>query len=284
MNMNRILPAAIVMALGALLLLGCPLQAQAQKSTSTAVSRRSAAHPQKKKSTALAVPHPPAARGASDADLQWMKIVYRSLNLEDPSNAALYFPEQPSDGTGNLFTIILKALAQGELAAYEYLDGRESFTRENLLNVGDVLERFHIYHTPAKGSTDKRPLFAIEDADIPSSEVLGYYMIERWEFDSRHGRMRSYVEALCPVLHRAEEFGQESVRYPMFWVRYKDLRPLIADKLILTDDDNNLARASYDDYFTLGLYKGEIYKTLNRRNKSMAQLYPDPEEIGRAHV
>ena len=46
---------------------------------------------------------------------------------------------------------------------------------------------------------------------------------------------------------------------------------------VFTDDDNNLPRYTYDDFFTLNLYKGNIYKTRNLRNRSMAQLYPDPE-------
>ena len=73
-----------------------------------------------------------------------------------------------------------------------------------------------------------------------------------------------------------------SVRYPMFWVRYADIRPYLAGQLIFTDDDNNLPQSTYDDYFNLGLYKGEIYKTRNLRNKSMAQLYPDPEDLKHA--
>ncbi|MDE6831837.1 MAG: hypothetical protein K2J07_03790 [Muribaculaceae bacterium] len=29
----------------------------------------------------------------NDASMQWMRIIYRTLDLEDPDNSALYFPE-----------------------------------------------------------------------------------------------------------------------------------------------------------------------------------------------
>ncbi len=116
----------------------------------------------------------------------------------------------------------------------------------------------------------------------PVEEVLSYYIIERWEFDRRSNRVSTRVEAVCPVLHRAGDFGAEAVKYPMFWVRYDDLRPWIASQYIFTDDDNNLARHSYDDYFRLGLYDGDIYKTRNLKNKSLMQLHPDPDDLARA--
>ncbi|MDE6048728.1 MAG: gliding motility protein GldN [Paramuribaculum sp.] len=253
----------------------------AQQSTSSAVTRRSNAT-QSKQATVSDRARQRMATETSDADLAWMKVVYRSLDLNEQVNAALYFPEQSVDGQENLFRIMMRLLAADELPAYEYLDGREVFTDEYRLKVRDMLDRFHIYYTNGKGYSEKHPVFNIEESDVPSTEVLGYYIIERWEFDRTEGRMRTRIEALCPVLHRTEEFGQEAVKYPMFWVRYSDLRPHLTSQLIFTDDDNNLPQSTYDDYFNLGLYKGEIYKTRNLRNKSMAQLYPDPDDLKHA--
>ncbi len=250
----------------------------AQQSTSSAVTRRSSAAAANKTNAVCDWARERMVTETSDADLAWMKVIYRSLDLNDPKNAALYYPEQSVDGQENLFRIMMRLLASDELPAYEYLDGREVFTDEYRLKVQDMLDRFHIYYTQGKGYSDKHPVFNIDDSDVPSTEVLGYYIIERWEFDRTEGRMRTRVEALCPVLHRTEEFGQEAVKYPMFWVRYNDLRPHLTSQLIFTDDDNNLPQSTYDDYFNLNLYNGEIYKTRNLRNKSMAQLYPDPDD------
>ena len=217
-----------------------------------------------------------------DSELQWMRVMYRSLDLTKDANGALYYPDEPVEGQDNLFRIIMKRMADGSLRGYEYLDGREVFSDDFKVNMRDVLDRFYILYSEAKGSTEKNPRFAIEESDIPASEVLSYYIIERWEFDRRSNRMRTLVEAICPVLHRAGDFGAEAIRYPMFWVRYDDLRPYITTQNIFTDDDNNLATCTYDDYFRLGLYEGDIYKTRNLKNKSLMQLYPDPDELAHA--
>lgn len=218
----------------------------------------------------------------SDADRQWMRVIYRSIDLDKDKNAPLYFPEEPIEGQENLFRIIMRLLASNTVPAYEYLDGREIFTDQYRVKTRDVLERFYIPFTDAKGSTEKNPRFTIEESDVPSNEVLSYYIIERWEFDSRNTRLRSVVEAICPVLHRSGDFGGDALKYPMFWIRFADIRPYLAAQTIFVDDHNNLPTCTYDDFFTLNMYDGDIYKTRNLKNRSMAQLYPDPDMLKKA--
>lgn len=219
---------------------------------------------------------------ASDADLQWMKVIYRSLDLTKGKNPALYYPEEPNEDGQSLFFIIMRLLADNKISAYEYLDGREMFTEEYKIKVSEMLDRFHIMSSPAKGSTDKAPKFDIEDADIPGNEILSYYIIERWEFDTRSNQMKTRVDAVCPVLHRTDEFGGEAIKYPMFWVKLNDIRPYMAQQYVFTDDDNNLPRYSLDDFFKLNMYTGEIYKTKNLRNQSLRQQFPEDKDYAHA--
>lgn len=219
---------------------------------------------------------------ASDADLSWMRVIYRQLDLTKVENAPLYFPEPPLNGEENLFRTILRLVAGGKLSVYEYMDGREIFTDTHKLSPKDVLERFHIDYQPAKGNTERNQRFTVEEADVPADEVLSYYIIERYEFDNRSNKLRTVIDAICPVLHRSDEWGMEPVKYPMFWVKFDDLRPYMSTQNIFISDSNNLPSCTYDDFFLLGLYDGEIIKTRNLRNKSMVQLYPDKESLKRA--
>lgn len=218
----------------------------------------------------------------SDADMVWMRVIYRSIDLTKEHNMALYYPEEPTENQENLFRIIMRLLANNQIAAYEYLDGREVFTDQYKVKVREVLDRFHILYTEAKGSTDKNPKFTIEESDVPSNEVMSYYVLERWEFDRVSNKMHQKIEAICPVLHRSGEFGGEAVKYPMFWIKYDALRASLSQQYIFTDNDNNLPKYNYDDFFMLRLYDGEIYKTRNLRNLSLMQMYPDPDDLKRA--
>ncbi len=216
-----------------------------------------------------------------DADLQYMREIYRQIDLSKDQNTPLYFPEDIIDGQKNLFRTILELVVSGKVPAYEYLDGREVFTDKYQLKVNDMLDRFGIYYTTGKGHSDRNLNYVIEEADVPTTQVLNYYIIEKWEFDKRTHRMRTRVEAICPVLNRTGDFGGEA-KYPMFWVKYDQLRPWLAQQYVFLTDDNNLPQYSLDDYFNLGMYDGEIYKTKNLRNQSMMQMYPDPDDLARA--
>lgn len=212
------------------------------------------------------------AKEPSDADLSYMREIYRQIDLSKDANAPLYFPEDIIDGQENLFRIMLRLVVDGQVPAYEYLDGREVFTDKYQINVTEMLDRFGIYYN---GSGKK---VTIEEADVPTTQVLNYYIIEKWEFDKRSNRMKSRVVAICPVLNRYGDYGGEA-KYPMFWVKYDQLRPYLASQYVFTSDDNNLPQYSLDDYFNMGLYQGDIYKTKNLRNLSMAQMYPDPDDM-----
>lgn len=212
------------------------------------------------------------AKEPSEADLSYMREMYRQIDLSKEENAPLYFPEDIIDGQENLFRIMLRLVVDGQLPAYEYLDGREVFTEKYQVNVPEMLDRFGIYYN----GTGKK--ITIEEADVPTTQVLNYYIIEKWEFDKRSNRMKSRVEAICPVLNRYGDYGGEA-KYPMFWVKYDQLRPYLASQYVFTSDDNNLPQYSLDDYFNMGLYNGEIYKYKNLRNLSMAQMFPDPDAM-----
>ena len=215
-----------------------------------------------------------------DADLAYMRQIYRQIDLTKDANTPLYFPEDVVDGQENLFRIILRLVVDGQIPAYEYLDGREIFTDQYKVNVGDMLDRFGIYAQQTGGS-ERNPKYVIEEADVPTGQVLNYYIIEKWEFDRRSNQMKTRVEAICPVLNRSSDFGGES-KYPMFWVKFDNLRPYLAQQYVFLSDDNNLPQYSIDDYFNLGMYDGEIYKTRNLRNLSLAQMFPDEDDMKRA--
>lgn len=214
-----------------------------------------------------------------DADIAYQREIYRSLDLTVPENTPLYFPEDIVDGQQNLFRIMLGLVVDGKIPAYEYLDGREAFTDQYKIKVGEMLDRFDIYYQ--KTGDGDRAKYTIEEADVPTGQVLKYYIIEKWEFDRRSNRMKTRVEAICPVLGRTGDYGGD-VNFPMFWVKFDQLRPFLAQQYVFLSDDNNLPQYSLDDYFNMGMYKGDIYKTKNLRNLSMAQIYPDEDDLKRA--
>ena len=145
-----------------------------------------------------------------DADLAWMRTIYRQIDLSKDANAPLYFPEDVVDGQENLFRIMLGLVVDGKIPAYEYLDGREVYSDKYQIKVQEMLDRFGIYYKTGESGRNGQK-FVIEEADVPTSQVLNYYIVEKWEFDKRSNQMKTRVEAICPVaqpLRRLRRRGQ----------------------------------------------------------------------------
>lgn len=209
----------------------------------------------------------------------WSRVIYRELDLHNGPNASLYFPEEPMEGQTNLFRLMVNLMADNKLKAYEYLDGREIFNEKYELNVKDMLDKFHIIYEEKPSRSSKLAVYEIDESDIPCNEVLSYYIKERWVFDQQGSMFFSQIEAICPILHRTGDFGGDVTKYPMFWLPYETLRPYLTQHQVMSEGMNNTLRYTFDDFFALRKYKGDIYKTLNLRNQSLMQQYPNPDSL-----
>lgn len=207
-------------------------------------------------------------------EVDWRRDVYRSLDLEKESNASLYYPIEPLAGRMNLFTFLFHNIINGNITAYSYnLDGYEQFTEENIVKPMDILENYRIYFEEKDGE------IVVGKSDVPSAEVLSYYIKESHHYDQRTGTYGKRVTAICPVLHRSGEFSSEVTKYPMFWLDYNEIEQLLKQHTVMTSSLNNVTSMTFDDYFKKGCYNGEIYKTTNTRNLALAQYCKDSTEV-----
>ena len=134
----------------------------------------------------------------------------------------------------------------------------------------DVLNRFDIYYQEKKLRNRQDSVLVIDPSDVPSADVLSYFVKEVWYFDQRTSTYGSMITAMCPVMHRSEAFSSEKVKLPMFWVNYQDLAPYLTSTQVMASDFNHTMNRSMADFFTAKQYKGDIYKTTNLQNLSLA--------------
>ncbi len=199
-------------------------------------------------------------------DVVWRRDIYRQLNLEEDANAGLYYPVEPVDGQANLFTYMFKLMMRGQIRVYEYrMDGNEVFSDSARVKPKDFLDNYHIYYERRDRGVH------IDDSDIPSREVKGYYLKESAYYDQHTATFHRKVIALCPIMSREDDFGDAATQYPLFWVKYDDLAPFLAKQTVMTSNLNNAAIMSLDDYFTRNMYRGKIYKTTNMLGRTLAQ-------------
>lgn len=221
----------------------------------------------------------PAPLKTRAEDIAWKRDVYRIVDLTVGDNAALYYPIDATAEKKNLFSSLFEALAQNKVKAYEYLDGREVFTDSYAIKFKDLLKRFDI---PFKEKTDaRRPgvsIFDIEGVDIPTSEVVMFYVKETVFLDARTSTIRTKTIALCPVLVRFDE-NEGTRKFPMFWIPMEAVKDYLSTQAIAPDSLNSAERYTLYDYFNLRRYKGEIYKVSSPKNQTIYEYCTTPEEI-----
>ena len=202
-------------------------------------------------------------------DVVWRRDIYRELDLNNDANAGLYYPVEPIGSQMNLFTYLFKLMLTGNIKAYEYrLDGNEVFSDSAVVKPKAFLDNYHIFYERVNGRVH------IDNSDIPSREVKGYYLKESAYYDQATATFHRKVIALCPVMSREDDFGDGAQNYPLFWVKYDDVAPFLSKQVIMTSNLNNAATMSIDDFFTMNMYEGKIYKTNNMLGKTLAQYCP----------
>ena len=200
-------------------------------------------------------------------DVVWRRDIYREVDLNVGENSGLYLPTEPIGKQMNLFTYVFKLALNGYIPVYEYrLDGNEVLDATAKVDMKTVLDNYHIFYEETDGK------LKVDNSDIPSAEVKMYYLKESAYYDQANSSFHIKVLAICPVMIREDDFGGESAKYPLFWVKYSDVEPFLSRQSVMTSDKNNAATMTLDDYFTLNRYKGKIYKTNNMLGKTLAQI------------
>lgn len=219
-------------------------------------------------------------KDAMPEDVTWRRDIYRQLDLKNSRNAALYYPVEPNGQQMNLFTCIFRLVLTGRINAYTYkLDGNESFADKDKINLMDFLNDQSIYYEEKNGKP------TVADADVPSKEVMRYYLKESTYLDQRTGTTHTKVVALCPIMLEGynDDFAVSSdyddddfalsmpsvTPKPLFWVKYDDVAPFLAKLPVMSSDLNNVTNMTAADYFNLNRYNGKIYKTNNMQGQTL---------------
>ena len=220
----------LVLIIGVLLTLGLaaqPTRTRVQRNNNTTNRNTSNAAAGNDRASLM---FPTSVKAADD--VVWRRDLYKTIDLTKDRNAALYYPVTPTENRMNLFCTIFRLVNTGKLPVYEYkMDAIEHFDKASRMHFKDMLDRYDIPYE-IDGNSIK-----VEDVDIPSNEVLSYNIKESSYYDQYTATYHSKVVALCPVLHRADDFSMDDVRTsPLFWVKYEDLEPFLNNVIVMPSD------------------------------------------------
>lgn len=203
-----------------------------------------------------------------DETIEWRQDVYRELDLTKPYNAGLYSGSNQEDGTTGLFAKVFELAVARKIDLYKYeIDGNEQLTKRNQTDIKNILDDFHINYT-SEGN-----VISIDKNDVPYAEVTTFYLKEAIYYDAINSSFSTRVIALCPVIVMEDEFSDEPVRYPLFWVKYNQIEKYLYDIYTIPDYRNLAGKMPIAEYFALNLYEGDIYKVFNEQGNLLSQKF-----------
>jgi len=193
------------------------------------------------------------------ADIMWSKRIWREIDFRQKMNNVFYFPTVQQQNWKSFITIIMDALKQGKITAYDI-----SATDELLVPItySEIIAR----QTDTIHKTLRRTYAPFDEYDttiiteFDPTQVLRLRLKEDWYFDSKRSEMLVRIEAFCPVM--LKEHNGQQVPVPLFWVSYADARKVLARSLAF-NPSNSAMRLSFDDVFIKRLFDSYIYKEQN---------------------
>ncbi len=201
------------------------------------------------------------------ADIMWSKRVWREIDFRQKFNQKFYFPIDPQQNWKSFIVIVLDALKEGELTAYDISNTDELLIP---LTYNEIIAR----ETFEDHRVMRRPYPPYEEFDtviytqFQPTQVMRVRIKEDWYFDRQRSQMMVRIQALCPVM--IKERNGEEVTSPLFWISYPEARKVFARSMVF-NEYNSAMRLSYDEIFWKRLFDSYIYKEQNVYDRRINQ-------------
>lgn len=199
-----------------------------------------------------------------DKDVLWSKIVYEEIDLSQKFNFPLLYPTDDAlykDERKSLWRIIYESLENGLIENVYQRNNRnftETYSREEYMqflktsvNIGGI----------------------VQEDRVESHQITSYRTKGIWYFDKKYGELRYRLLAIMPVGRDLLNENDREYKTPLFWLWYRDLRPILHKELVFSDK-NNARRISFDQLLTSRRFHSYLFAVDNVMNDRTLEDVP----------
>lgn len=181
-----------------------------------------------------------------DKDIMWSKVVYEEIDLSEKFNHPLFFPKDNlyENERKSLWRTFREAILENRIETI-YMDNNSNF--RNVMQIDDAKKK--IINTKEINGIVKNEV-------LKSSDISSYLIKGVWYVDKRIGEMRFRLLGIMPYGRDLNDEDNDSP-VPLFWLWYKDLRPILHQQLVF-DDRNNASRITFDQLLTSRRFTSRI--------------------------
>ena len=191
-----------------------------------------------------------------DKDVVWSKVVYEEIDLSQRFNFPLLYPTDDAlytDERKSLWRIIYESLEKGLIENVYQRNNRnftETYSREEFMqflktsvNIGGI----------------------VQEDRVESHQITAYRIKGLWYFDKKYGELRYRLLAIMPIGRDLLNENDQDYNTPLFWLWYRDLRPILHKELVFSDK-NNAKRISFDQLLTSRRFHSYLFAVDNVMN------------------
>lgn len=179
--------------------------------------------------------------------------------MKQKMNQPFYFPVEPHNNWRSFMQVIMDALKEGSLTAYD-ISSTDEFLVPLTFNevVTRQIDTIHTRLTRPYPPYDEYDTVIYSDFD--PTRVQRIRIKEDWYFDRQRSQMMCRIIGVCPVM--LKERDGEEIPEPLFWIYYPEARPIMAQALVY-NSNNDAERRTYDEVFIKRMFASFIYKEQN---------------------
>lgn len=200
-----------------------------------------------------------------EADIMWLKRVWREVDMRQKANHPFYFPIDPTQGRKNMMAVIMESIQLERIHAYSAVDSATLFP-------DDTFKR-QITYTEALGAFTTKT--TIEDVDewgdviyveaydtIPTSDITRFRLKEEVFFDKQRSVMETRILGLAPVIPVKNEDGDIEGYTEAFWIYFPEARFVFAEAEVY-NVSNDADRMTYEELFWKRKFVSRMIKMSN---------------------
>jgi gliding motility associated protien GldN len=201
------------------------------------------------------------------ANIMWSKRLWREIDFRQKMNQPFYYPLEPHNNWRNFITVVMDALKEGSITAYDISSTDEFLVpltyQEIVTRQIDTIHRTLTRPYPPYDEYD-----TVIFTEFDPTRVLRLRIKEDWYFDKERSQMLVRILGICPVMLKERE--DEEFSEPLFWIYFPEARPVFAQSEIF-NRYNDAARRSYDEVFMKRIFSSYIYKEQNTYDRRISE-------------
>ncbi len=196
-----------------------------------------------------------------EADVAWRKRVWRVIDFRQKMNHPFYYPATPQKNWKNFMTIVMDAVREGSITAYDPSDDQflVPLTYQEIEKKYTNIDTVPIYD-PDNPQKILRMDVVIEDFD--AADVERIQIKEDWFFDKNRSVMDVRIIGICPLKNEYDDDDVYLGMQEMFWIYFPEARPVFAQAEVF-NRKNGAERRTYDELFWKRMFASYIYKEEN---------------------